>query len=58
MGVKKKKKKFNSVTAAAKARRDEEIKLYGKLVSRRASVTHKSKKDYNRKYNKIINLDE
>lgn len=57
MGMKKK-KKFNSVTAAAKARRDEEIKLYGKLVSRRASVTHKSKKDYNRKNNKIINLDE
>jgi len=57
MGLKKK-KKFNSVTAAAKARRDEEIKLYGKLVSRRASVTHKSKKDYNRKDNKIINLDE
>lgn len=34
------------------ARRKLEIEQYGKLVSLRPSVTHKSKKTYNRQQNK------
>ena len=52
------KKKYNSIKAAAKARRNREIELHGKLISLRASSVHKSKKDYDRKQNKNINLDD
>ena len=48
-----KKKKYNSVKTASMTRRVREIELYGKLVSQRPSVVHKSKKDYNRRDNKI-----
>lgn len=56
--MKKRKKKYDGVKAAARARREEEIRRYGKLVSCRASSVHKSKKDYSRKDNKITDLDE
>lgn len=56
--MKKRKKKYDGVKAAARARREEEIRRYGKLVSYRVSSVHKSKKEYNRKDNKIIDLDE
>lgn len=51
------KKKYDDVKATAAARRKKEIEFYGKLVSRRTSCVHKTKKDYNRKDNKKINLD-
>lgn len=44
-----KKRKF-----AEKARRENEIKEYGKLLSLRPGKVHKSKKDYSRKENKKI----
>lgn len=39
----------NYTAFAECARRDNEIKMYGKLVSLRPSVAHKNKKTYNRK---------
>jgi hypothetical protein len=36
-----------------KADREKEIELYGKQVSMRPSKVHKSKKDYDRKKNKV-----
>lgn len=46
--MKKKKKKL--ISLAEKVRRDNEIKETGKLVSLRPNITHKSKKDYSRKW--------
>lgn len=46
------KKKKNKFAYAEDARRKEEIARYGKIVSLRPSVTHKSKKTYDRKENK------
>ena len=54
---KKKPKKFNSVKALLKADREKEIEQYGKQVSMRPSKVHKSKKDYDRKKNKVNNSD-
>jgi len=51
------KKKYDDVKATAAARRKKEIEFYGKLVSRRTSCVHKTKKDYNRKNNKKIDID-
>lgn len=51
------KKKYDDVKATAAARRKKEIEEYGKLVTRRSSIAHKSPKDYNRKNNKKIDLD-
>ena len=48
-----KKKYFSSVNALLKADREKEIKQYGKQVSMRPSKVHKSKKDYDRKKNKV-----
>ena len=48
-----KKKQFNSVKALLKADREKEIEQYGKQVSMRPSKVHKSKKDYDRKRNKV-----
>ena len=48
-----KKQKFSSVKALLKADRENEIEQYGKQVSMRPSKVHKSKKDYNRKKNKV-----
>jgi hypothetical protein len=48
-----KKKHFSSVNALLKADREKEIKQYGKQVSMRPSKVHKSKKDYDRKKNKV-----
>ena len=45
--------------ALLKADREKEIEQYGKQVSMRPSKVHKSKKDYDRKKNKVDkdNLD-
>ena len=48
-----KKSKFSSVKALLKADREKEIELYGKQVSMRPSKVHKSKKDYDRRKNKV-----
>ena len=50
---KNKKRKFSSVKALLKADREHEIEQYGKQVSMRPSRVHKSKKDYDRKKNKV-----
>ena len=48
-----KKQKFSSVKSLLKADREKEIEQYGKQVSMRPSKVHKSKKDYDRKKNKV-----
>ena len=48
-----KKQKFSSVKALLKAEREKEIEQYGKQISMRPSKVHKSKKDYDRKKNKV-----
>ena len=48
-----KKKQFSSIKALLKADREKEIEQYGKQVSMRPSRVHKSKKDYDRKKNKV-----
>lgn len=50
---KNKKHQFSSVKALLKAGREREIEQYGKQVSMRPSKVHKSKKDYDRKRNKV-----
>lgn len=50
---KNKKRQFSSVKALLKADREHEIEQYGKQVSMRPSRVHKSKKDYDRKKNKV-----
>jgi hypothetical protein len=52
-----KKQKFSSVKARLKADREKEIEQYGKQVSMRPSKVHKSKKDYDRKKNKVQERD-
>jgi hypothetical protein len=54
---KNKKKQFSSVKALLKADREKEIEQYGKQVSLRPSRVHKSKKDYDRKKNKVQERD-
>ena len=54
---KNKKKQFSSVKALLKADREKEIEQYGKQVSMRPSRVHKSKKDYDRKKNKVQERD-
>ena len=51
------KHQFSSVIALLKADREKEIEQYGKQVSMRPSKVHKSKKDYDRKKNKIKEND-
>lgn len=48
-----KKQQFSSVKALLQADREREIETYGKQVSLRPSRVHKSKKDYDRKKNKV-----
>ena len=48
-----KKQKYSSVKALLKADREKEIQQYGKQISMRPSNVHKSKKDYDRKKNKV-----
>ena len=50
---KKNKQKFNSLKSLLKADREKEIEQYGKQVCMRPSKVHKSKKDYDRKRNKM-----
>ena len=52
-----KKQKFSSVKALLKADREKEIEQYGKQVSMRPSKVHKSKRDYDRKKNKVDERD-
>ena len=52
-----KKHQFSSVKALLKADREKEIEQYGKQVSMRPSKVHKSKKDYDRKKNRILESD-
>ena len=54
---KQKKKQFSSVKALLKADREKEIEQYGKQVSMRPSKVHKSKKDYDRKQNRMDEKD-
>lgn len=46
------------VLAVKKANRDLEIAMFGKQVSMRGSVTHKSKKVYDRKKYKRITIND
>ncbi len=48
-----KNQKFTTLKARLKADREKEIEQYGKQVSMRPSKVHKSKKDYDRKKNKV-----
>ncbi len=50
---KNKKKQFSNLKSLLKADREKEIEQYGKQVSMRPSKVHKSKKDYDRKKNKV-----
>lgn len=50
---KSKKQKFSTLKSLLKADREKEIEQYGKQVSLRPSRVHKSKKDYDRKRNKV-----
>lgn len=52
-----KKQQFGSIKALLKADREKEIQQYGKQVSMRPSKVHKSKKDYDRKKNKVDEHD-
>lgn len=54
---KNKKKQFSNLKTHLKADREKEIEQYGKQVSMRPSKVHKSKKDYDRKKNKVNNSD-
>ena len=47
------KQKFTTLKAHLKVDREKEIEQYGKQVSMRPSKVHKSKKDYDRKKNKV-----
>lgn len=47
-----KKKRNQNLKFAESARRKNEIEQYGRLLSLRPSVVHKSKKNYNRQKNK------
>jgi hypothetical protein len=52
-----KKQNFSSLKSLLKADREKEIEQYGKQVSMRPSKVHKSKKDYDRKKNKVNKSD-
>ena len=54
---KNKKQQFSSVKALLKIDREKEIEQYGKQVSMRPSKVHKSKKDYDRRKNKVDERD-
>ena len=51
------KQKFSSIKSLLKVDREKEIEQYGKQVSMRPSKVHKSKKDYDRKKNKVQERD-
>jgi hypothetical protein len=44
---------FSNLKSLLKADREKEIEQHGKQVSMRPSKVHKSKKDYDRKKNKV-----
>ena len=54
---KNRKQHFSSIKSLLKADREKEIEQYGKQVSMRPSKVHKSKKDYDRKKNKVQERD-
>ncbi len=49
--------KFCNLKSLLKADREKEIAQYGKQVSMRPSKVHKSKKDYDRKQNRMAEKD-
>ena len=49
--------KFSNLKSLLKADREKEIEQYGKQVSMRPSKVHKSKKDYDRKQNRMAEKD-
>ena len=51
------KQQFSNLKSRLKADREKEIEQYGKQVSMRPSKVHKSKKDYDRKRNKVNKVD-
>ena len=53
----KKQKQFSNLKSLLKADREKEIEQYGEQVSMRPSKVHKSKKDYDRKRNKLAEKD-
>ena len=54
---KNKQRQSSSVKALLKADREKEIEQHGKQVSMRPSKVHRSKKDYDRKKNKVDERD-
>ena len=54
---KQKKKQFSNLKSLLKADREKEIEQYGKQVSMRPLKVHKSKKDYDRKQNRMAEKD-
>ena len=52
-----KKNQFSTLKSLLNADREKEIEQYGKQVSMRPSKVHKSKKDYDRKKNKVDKSD-
>jgi len=52
-----KKQQFTTLKFLLKADREKEIEQYGKQVSMRPSKVHKSKKDYDRRKNKVDKSD-
>lgn len=52
-----KKNHFSTLKSLLKTDREKEIEQYGKQVSMRPSKVHKSKKDYDRKRNKLAEKD-
>lgn len=54
------KRKYDSIKIACQIDRQRELEKYGRIVSMRPSIAHKSKKGYNRQQNKNIakNLNE
>ena len=52
-----KKQQFSNLKSLLKADREKEIEQYGKQVSMRPSKVHKSKKDYDRKQNRMAEKD-
>jgi hypothetical protein len=46
------------IKAVKKADREREIALHGKVISTRPTKTHQSKKAYNRKNNKNIDIND
>ena len=58
MKKKKQKPKYDAIKTACRASRERELSMYGRLVGRKPSRAHKSKRDYDRKRNKHIDIEK